>query len=85
MNLADMIHQYGRYFPVITIVAIFAIRGIGNAISNYHDIDNITYDRFPDDELKLKLLLHIRQDIKLIVFHLHLVIIMLAVIADLLK
>ena len=83
--MKDIIHEYWHYFPIITAIAVLLIVAIGKQISFYNDMDNTTYDLLRDDELKSTLLKHIRQNIKLICFLLYVVIILLAVIADLLK
>jgi hypothetical protein len=68
---------------MFTAIACFAVALIGWWANRANDKDRPTYDRLADnDEAIRHLLLHTRQDIKLIAFVLFAILVMLGVIAD---
>lgn len=80
--------HHGRFSykgaTMITGTAIFAITIVAFWVGRVNSQESSNYDRMGTDQARYALLLHIRQDLKLISFALFVVIILLAVIADLL-
>jgi hypothetical protein len=67
---------------MFTICAVVILALTTFAVEHYNRKDRATYDRLGDEEARRTLLLHIRQDVKLISFLLFAVLIMLRIIAD---
>jgi hypothetical protein len=65
-----------------TTIAFFGSALIAWSANRANDKERVKYDRLDDEKLKNELLLHIRQDIKLLAFLLMGVIVMLGVVAD---
>jgi hypothetical protein len=67
---------------MFTVIAFFAGALIGWGAIRLNDKDRATYDRLDDVEATRALLLHSRQEMKLIAYLLFAILIMLGVIAD---
>src|SRR5215475_10918582 len=72
--------QRGR--GMFTVIAFFAGALMGWAATRINDKDRATYDRLDNVEVTRALLLHSRQEMKLIAYLLFAILIMLGVIAD---
>ena len=67
---------------MFTTIAFFAVALVAWWASRLNDKDRPTYDRLDNDEATRYLLLHTRQDMKLIAFALFAILVMLGVIWD---
>jgi hypothetical protein len=72
-----------RSLPLFTIAAVVLVILILRAVGKYNVADRNIYERCSSDEERLWLVvLHIRQDLKIIVFFLSAIIVALGVVVD---
>jgi hypothetical protein len=82
VSLPDWIAA-ARSLPLFTIAAVVLVILILRAVDNYTVADGNVYERCSSDEERLWLaVLHIRQDLKIIVFFMSAIIIALWVVLD---